>query len=204
MVAAMSAVVISAETTGSERVGRDPQDPDPHDIAVLVRDPAWRSAVAEVEACCRAAARATLAAAARATGRTAPAAAHALAIMLAGDDFLRRLNLRYRGRDEPTNVLAFPAGDGGSLARSHAEDMTPRALGDVAIARETMLREAAAQGKIPGDHLRHLVVHGVLHLFGYDHLTTADAAEMEAIEVAVLAGLGVTDPYAEPPRTGES
>jgi len=203
----MSALAMSAEATRPKQVGHDdhdldPPDPDPHDITVLVRDPAWRAAVPEAEACCRAAALATIAAAARGSGRTAPAAACALAIMLADDVFLRQLNLRYRGRDAPTNVLAFPSGDGDRPAPAETE--AARALGDVAIARETMLREAAAQGKSPDDHLRHLVVHGVLHLFGYDHLTAGDAAEMEAIEVAVLAGLGVTDPYAEPPRTGES
>lgn len=198
---------MSAGAPHTDRGGPDDRDPDPHDphdIAVLMRDPAWRSTVPEAEACCRAAARATIAAVARATGRTTPAAACALAIMLADDIFLRQLNQRYRSRDAATNVLAFPSGDGDSLTRVHSEDVAPRALGDVAIARETVLREAAAQGKARGDHLRHLVVHGVLHLFGYDHLTAGDAAEMEAIEVAVLAGLGVTDPYAEPPRTGGS
>lgn len=103
--------------------------------------------------------------------------------MLTDDDEVRQLNARWRGQDKPTNVLSFPAGDA-------------VLLGDVVLAFETVEREAAAQGKRFGDHLSHLVVHGALHLIGYDHVKAGDAAAMEALERRVLAGLGIADPYA--------
>ena len=107
-----------------------------------------------------------------------------LAIMLCDDAAMRKLNGRWRGRPEPTNVLSFPA-----VAGSHA-------LGDIAIAYETTAREAQAEGKPFADHLDHLAVHGFLHLLGYDHGSDAEAAAMERLEVAILARLGVADPYA--------
>jgi probable rRNA maturation factor len=106
-----------------------------------------------------------------------------LAVMLCDDDAMRDLNCRWRGRREPTNVLSFPAaGRAGTL-------------GDIAIAYETTAREAEAEGKPFGDHLAHLAVHGFLHLLGYDHQSEAEAAAMERLEVAILARLGVADPY---------
>lgn len=94
------------------------------------------------------------------------------------------MNSRDRKKDKPTNVLSYPSGE--------------RAfLGDVVLARQTVWREAKAQKKSPADHMTHLVVHGVLHLLGYDHETSdADAERMEALERRVLAKLGIADPYA--------
>ena len=111
-------------------------------------------------------------------------------VMLAGDAEQRHLNRTYRGKDVPTNVLAFPQGAPG-LPRSDQ----PVLLGDVVLAFETVRREAAEQNKPITNHLRHLVVHGVLHLLGFDHESAAEAAAMEAREIKILAGLGVPDPY---------
>ena len=108
-----------------------------------------------------------------------------LAVMLCDDAAMRDLNDRWRGRPEPTNVLSFPAVAGTGT------------LGDIAIAYETTAREANAEGKPFGEHLAHLAVHGFLHLLGYDHESDAEAAAMERLEVAILARLGITDPYAK-------
>lgn len=108
-----------------------------------------------------------------------------LAVMLCDDAAMRDLNGRWRGRPEPTNVLSFPAVAGTGTR------------GDIAIAYETTAREAHAEGKPFGDHLSHLAVHGFLHLLGYDHESDAEAAAMERLEVAILARLGITDPYAK-------
>ncbi len=115
-----------------------------------------------------------------------------LSLVLADDAAVQGLNRDYRGKDRPTNVLSFPAWAEHDLPIPGE----PAALGDVVLALETVLAEAAAQGKAPADHLAHLTVHGVLHLLGYDHETDAGAAAMEALEVRVLAGLGVPNPYA--------
>lgn len=118
-----------------------------------------------------------------------------LSVVLADDPLVQGLNRDYRGKDKPTNVLSFPlSGDDGPLA----EPGVPILLGDVVLAWETLTREAAEQGKPLADHLTHLVAHGVLHLLGHDHETDAEAEAMERLEVAVLARLGVPDPYAGP------
>ena len=113
------------------------------------------------------------------------AAAGALTILLADDAALRRLNREFRGKDKPTNVLSFPAAPN---PEGH--------LGDIAIAYGVTAREAAEGGKSFADHATHLAVHGVLHLLGYDHETEAEAAIMEPLETAILAELGIADPYA--------
>ena len=112
-------------------------------------------------------------------------------IRLTDDDEQRRLNRAYRGKDAPTNVLAFPlAGLADPLPPG-----SPQLLGDVVLAFDTVRHEAEAQGKLLADHLRHLVVHGVLHLLGFDHDSEPEAAAMEAREVEILDALGVPDPY---------
>lgn len=156
------------------------------DIAVAVLDEAWLAAVPDAVECCRRAAAAALA------GHGTPVAGE-LAIALADDALLRRLNREHRGQDKATNVLAFP------LAEPGDDPALPALLGDVVIARETVLREAREQGKSAADHLAHLVVHGTLHVLGHDHGSDAEAARMEALETAVLAGLGIGDPYRAAP-----
>ncbi|HSR79509.1 MAG TPA: rRNA maturation RNase YbeY [Hyphomicrobiaceae bacterium] len=111
-------------------------------------------------------------------------------IVLGNDALVRRLNARYRGKDTATNVLAFPfQGPPGGPFAAHAY------LGDVILAAETVLREADEQAIEPAHHLQHLVVHGLLHLLGYDHESGAAAERMERLETAVLASIGVGDPY---------
>jgi len=100
---------------------------------------------------------------------------------------MRLLNRRYRGKDKPTNVLAFPA--------PPAPGVRPRPLGDVLICAAVLRREARAQGKSEQAHWAHLVVHGTLHLLGYDHEGNRDAARMERREIAVLKRLGFANPY---------
>ena len=132
------------------------------------------------------------AAALRAAGVAIPGIAE-ISILLTNDTGIRALNRAWRGIDKPTNVLSFPTPPGvPEAARRH--------LGDVALAYETLAREAADEGKAFADHLSHLVVHGVLHLVGFDHAAADDAATMEAREVGALARLGIADPYTDRER----
>jgi probable rRNA maturation factor len=144
-------------------------------VSVLAQGRAWGRAVPGAVSLARRAA-----CAAAAGGRKSGE----IAVVLSDDATLQRLNRDFRGKDKPTNVLSFPLGGGVSAP-----------LGDVILALETLLAEAAAQDKRPADHLAHLVVHGVLHLYGHDHRREAEARRMEALEVRVLKGLGVADPY---------
>jgi probable rRNA maturation factor len=107
-------------------------------------------------------------------------------VALSSDEEVAKLNAVYRGKAAPTNVLSFAA---------PASDAQTRFLGDIGLAAETVAREAEEQGVPLVDHLQHLVVHGLLHLQGYDHQTEAQAQVMEAMEVRILARLGVADPY---------
>jgi probable rRNA maturation factor len=116
-----------------------------------------------------------------------------LAIMLTDDAGIRTLNNNWRGIDKPTNVLSFPALQ--PTATSMPDD-APRMLGDIAIAYETMRREADDEQKPFDHHLSHLAVHGFLHLIGYDHENDQDAEVMEGLERKILAQLGIPDPYA--------
>jgi probable rRNA maturation factor len=111
-----------------------------------------------------------------------------LCIVLTDDAAIRNLNRTWRGLDEPTNVLSFPAGNTAA---------GERILGDIVIAYETTAREALAESKPFPHHLSHLAVHGFLHLLGYDHGTDDEAEAMERLERAILARLDVPDPYAE-------
>ena len=120
-----------------------------------------------------------------------------LAVMLTDDQGIQTLNRNWRGQDKPTNVLSFPAlPPTGPIG----PDDPPRMLGDIAIAYETVRREADDEGKTFSDHLTHLTIHGYLHLVGYDHENEADAEDMESLERDVLRNLGVADPYADPER----
>lgn len=107
-------------------------------------------------------------------------------IVLTDDAEMRELNRTWRGKDAPTNVLSFPAGD---------DVGEPGPLGDIVIAFETTQKEADDENTAFADHVSHLVVHGVLHLLGLDHMQDDEAEQMEALETRALASLGVADPY---------
>ena len=135
--------------------------------------------------------------AAAASSADADVADAELAVMLTDDAGIRTLNSNWRGIDKPTNVLSFPALQPEG-ARKPGD--APRMLGDIAIAYETLRREADEEGK-PFDHqLSHLAVHGFLHLIGYDHENDADADEMESLETEILEQLWIPDPYADRER----
>ncbi len=123
-------------------------------------------------------------AAATASGDLAVEAGAELSIVLADDAFVRNLNKAWRGKDQATNVLSFPTDE-------------PMLLGDIVVAYETTAREAAAEAKSLADHLTHLVVHGFLHLVGFDHEDETEAEAMEGREAAILAALGIASPYAD-------
>lgn len=119
--------------------------------------------------------------------------------LLACDDArIAQLNAEFRGKPQPTNVLSWPSEERGA-AEPGGDPHPPRdlELGDIAIAYETCAREATAAGKTLADHVSHLLVHGTLHLLGYDHIDDKDAALMEALEVEILGKLGLADPYGE-------
>jgi len=107
-----------------------------------------------------------------------------MALLLTADAAMADLNRRFRKVEKPTNVLSFPSGE--------AEGF----LGDIALAIETCAREAGEKGISLSDHAAHLIVHGMLHLIGYDHQTDAEAERMERREAAILEAMGVADPYA--------
>lgn len=117
-----------------------------------------------------------------------------LSVRLAGDEEVRALNARWRGKDKPTNVLSFPQLEREQLTRA-AEDGPELLLGDVVLARGVCEREAQEKAIPLRDHAAHLVVHGTLHLLGHDHQDEASAAEMESREVRALERLGIADPY---------
>jgi len=119
-----------------------------------------------------------------------PGTSSELSLVFTDDAHIRALNSGWRGKDKPTNVLSFPA------FATRRGDALPPMLGDVVLAAETVAAEAAGEGKPLADHIAHLIVHGVLHLIGYDHETDAEAEDMEQAERRILAGLAIPDPYA--------
>ena len=147
-----------------------------NEAATIVDDDRWTRACGAIEAFVAPIAAATVARAPRASG--------ACAILFTDDATLHRLNRDFRGKDKPTNVLSFPSGDQGYA-------------GDIALSFDSCAAEAAESGKTFMSHATHLLVHGLLHLAGYDHEIDADADVMEQLEVLILRDLGIGDPYAE-------
>lgn len=113
-----------------------------------------------------------------------------LSVTLADDETVAQLNAQWCGKPKPTNVLSFPADQ--DIAIPPGE---PRPLGDIILAAGVVRTEAAQQSKPLADHFRHLVVHGILHIMGYDHVDDAQADEMESFEKEILVKLGIADPY---------
>ena len=146
-------------------------------IEVEIEDETWTTALPDADALVERAAAAALG-----------TVAGDVVVLLTDDAAVREINARFRDRDQPTNVLSFPAAD--MTIPGHAPH-----LGDLMLAHGVCAAEAAAQGKTLADHLMHLTIHGVLHLLGRDHVDEAEAEAMEAEERTLLASLGVADPY---------
>jgi probable rRNA maturation factor len=155
-------------------------------VSIDVDDAAW-NAIPDLEALTRAAAAATFKAAGRAADDCETA------ILFTGDARVAELNGQWRGKPYATNVLSFPAPRDQPLPLGE-----PRPLGDIVLAAGVAAREAAEQGKPLKDHTAHLIIHGLLHLLGYDHGEDAAAAAMEGLERQILKGLGFPDPYERP------
>ncbi len=170
-----------ASGTAAARSGAGPH------ITVAFRSAAWARALPNAERFI-----ARVVGAVLGDRRVGPGPAAEVGVVLAGDPFVRRLNREHRGEDKATNVLSFPLDN--ASARTAAKGR-PLLLGDVVLAYGTVRREARAEGKPFERHAAHLLVHGTLHLLGFDHLRRRAAAEMEAHEIRILAGLGVPDPY---------
>lgn len=160
----------------------------------IFEDDRWQAA--GLEALAATAARAALA------HLRLPPEKYEIAVLGCDDARIAVLNADFRGKPQPTNVLSWPEEDlspdeeGAAPHQPEEGDVDdPHHLGDIALAFETCQREAAEQGKSMQDHVTHLVVHGVLHLLGYDHIRDADATLMEGLETEILGNLGLADPY---------
>lgn len=164
--------------------GRGMSAPLPVEIDLLVEGGDW-APEAELETMVHEAVGAAMAE----TGAVAEKGTE-LSVVFSDDEHVRELNAQWRGKDKPTNVLSFPAFPpkrGAAL---------PPLLGDIVLASQTVIREAALEGKEIRHHITHLLIHGFLHLLGYDHETGEEAEEMEAVERRALARLAIPDPYA--------
>ena len=174
------------------------------DISFSLESGDWETAATDVERLTEAAARAAFEAAEKPEilGGDTPVE---MSLVLADDALVQTLNRDYRDKDKPTNVLSFALLDDLDDTDESTDDVLARdegmpiLIGDVILAFETVQREALEQGKSFGDHLTHLVIHGVLHLLGYDHQSDPDADRMERLETSILARLGIADPYSANP-----
>ena len=158
-------------------------------VDVIIEDERWKAAGLE-------------ALANRAIGATLTHLGHdpdawEVAVLGTDDARIAALNADFRGKPQPTNVLSWPSMERGAEIPGADPDapLGDPELGDIALAWETCAREAAEQGKTAEQHFLHLIVHGMLHLLGYDHVRTGDGDLMESHEIAILAALGVPDPY---------
>ena len=164
----------------------------------------WEAAVPDAEQRVEAAARAAFEAAEKPEILSGDAPVE-MSLVLADDALVQTLNRDYRDKDKPTNVLSFALLDDLDDTDEDADDVLAREdgmpilIGDVILAFETVQREALEQGKSFEDHLTHLVIHGVLHLLGYDHQSDPDADRMERLETSILARMGIADPYSANP-----
>lgn len=151
------------------------------EIDVLISEPAWTATLEDPQETCRAACKAC----------TLPGSGAAeVSILLCDDDRVQELNRDYRHQDKPTNVLSFA-----NIEATESLEFGPRLWGDIVIAYGVASAEALSEGKTLADHLSHLVIHGMLHLLGYDHEDDAEAERMEALEISTLARIGIASPY---------
>ncbi len=175
----------------NENSNPSPAAADDHEIDVSVQEPAWATSHLDLDEVARTAILQTL--------RMAPLPEEIedrmveVSIVLANDDLLQILNREYRGKDKPTNVLSFAQID----ADSPVPDDGPYPVGDIILSYQTIDREAKEQDKFFKDHYTHMLVHGMLHLLGYDHEEEDDATVMEALEIRILEQLNIQNPYME-------
>lgn len=173
-----------------------PDDPARATVEIATEDAAWDAL--DLEALAGRAVGATLVA------LDLPPGAFEVSILACDDARIATLNGEFRGKPTPTNVLSWPAEDrapdtpGGAPHLPDPGDPMAAELGDLALAHGTCAREAAEAGKPLADHVTHLIVHGTLHLLGFDHETDADAARMEGLEVKILQTLNMANPYETP------
>lgn len=146
-------------------------------IELIIEDEAWDAAVPDLEQLAFDCHKAAI--------KLEPDLDGEIALLAGADEALQALNKQFRQIDRPTNVLSFPS------------DQPPGFLGDIAIARKTCAMEAAEKGISLRNHAAHLIVHGMLHLIGYDHQEPAEAEAMERREAAILALMGIADPYSD-------
>lgn len=161
-------------------------------IDISVQDPVWEKQ-GNIESIVKVTATKTL------TSAIMPKFAYGkaleISIVLANDELVQVLNREYRDKDKPTNVLTFASADDEDFEQQLFVE--PLNLGDVILSYQTIENEAREQGKLIIDHVKHLIVHGVLHLLGYDHQTDDDATDMETLEIRILEQLGVQNPYVD-------
>jgi len=176
-------------------------------IEILIEEEGWReigmggnhgSGGEGLKSLVRQAALAAFAVAAGENGEKEAGKEKEIAICLGGDEQVQRLNRLFRGKDQPTNVLSFPdegefPGNGESW--QNGPPGQPLHLGDIILSRQTVMREAQEQAIALHHHLAHLVIHGVLHLLGHDHMEEAEAERMERLEQKALQSLGLPSPF---------
>lgn len=155
------------------------------ELAVAIEESRWLDAIPDLEALCAEVVEHVLA-----DVDNVPAAPLEVACVFVNDATIRDLNAQYRGKDKPTNVLSFASED-------ELLPGMPAVLGDVILSLETICREALEQGKPLRAHTTHMMVHGLLHLLGFDHENDEEAEEMEALEITLLSDLGLPNPYHE-------
>ena len=146
-------------------------------VQITVQEPEWKTALPAFRTLAK-----------KAIGAVMDLNRTEVSLVMANDDFVHQLNKQYRGKDKPTNVLSFPSPD-------EYKEMDIWLAGDIVVALETLKRESAEQHKSLAAHLTHLLVHGALHLKGYDHILDKEAAEMESAEIDILHQLGYDNPY---------
>lgn len=162
----------------------------PLSVDIDIREDGWLKALADPDGLCRQTLNAAM------TGLDLPPRAYEVSVVLTDDTEQETLNRSYRGRESSTNVLSFPSDE---MATPGFPTDLPMPLGDISLALETLVREA--ENSSLDDHFCHLLVHGMLHLVGYDHETNDDAECMEALEISILEKLGIDNPYTDSDHT---
>lgn len=147
----------------------------PDGLQITVKNKKWKDVLPKYRSVCR-----------KAISSVLDLTTCEVSIVLADDLFVHQLNLEYRNIDKPTNVLSFPV---------PFVDVPMRPMGDIVLALETVMREAKEQKKSLEEHLTHLLIHGALHLSGYDHILDEEAKVMESLEIEKVTSLGFEDPY---------